>query len=116
MSTKAETGKRRSRTRLVIGLLCSIVAAAIPVAATPGFLSVAQSFGIELPVIARLFVDHGAVFWVLPVLVLLAWFKWPNPKRRGLIAMLIGMLALAVIAPIAFFVLYLPVLQLGASG
>lgn len=106
---------KEERTLFAIGLVCAVAAALIPMLAAPGFLGIYRSFSAELPLVTRLFVDYAAVFWLLPVLVVLTWFSWPRPGR-ALASCLAGAIGLGVAAPATFFALYLPIFQLAEGG
>lgn len=106
---------RKDRMLMAAGLFCAILAAAVPTAATPYFVGVYESFGAGLPVLTRLLVDYGAVVWLLPVLVMLAWFARPNSDRRGLAPLLVGIIGLFVVVPTSVYALYVPILALAAG-
>ncbi|MCF7221868.1 hypothetical protein [Marilutibacter chinensis] len=106
---------RKDRIGMTVGLFCAILAAAVPTAATPYFVGVYDSFGASLPVLTRLLVDHGAVVWLLPVLVMLAWFARPGSDHRGKAPLLVGMVGLFAVVPVTVYALYVPILALAAG-
>lgn len=99
-----------------VGLLCAVIAAAMPMFYTPQFRQVFESFGAELPALTKLFVHYNQVFWLLPVLVIAAWFFWPMSHRRATAACLIGIISMVLVIPATVAAMYLPVFASGAAS
>lgn len=100
---------------LLVGVLCAIIAAAVPALVVPRFREVFESFGAELPFLTRLFMDHHYVLWLLPVLVIATWFFWPKVPHRSLAACLLGIGSLVLIVPVLVVAMYLPIFQLSTA-
>lgn len=100
---------------LCIGLLLSFLATVLLIAVVPQFKSVFASMGADLPLATRLLVQFYPALVLLPLLVLLSWFTWPAPERRGMVALLSG-IACMVLGPLLVGgILYLPILTLDAA-
>lgn len=84
----------------------------IPPMMVPQFREVFAAFGADLPSFTQFFVHHSYALWLLPLLVLAAWFYWPKPARRALVACSIGVVSLLVIVPALTVAMYLPIFML----
>jgi type II secretory pathway component PulF len=104
------------KTLLAVGLSFAALAAAIPPFVAPKFREVFESFGAELPLITTLFVQYDFILWLLPVLVLAAWFYWPKKQRRALVSCVIGAISFTVIISAFVVAMYLPIFQLGTTS
>lgn len=99
---------------LAIGMILAALVPAIASWVVPGFRETFASFGAELPLLTRFFVNHTVTLWMLPVLVLAAWLFWPRRERRGLAALLVGAGSLLVF-PVMVFAMYLPIFSLSQA-
>ncbi len=88
----------------------------MPMLYTPQFRLVFESFGAELPMVTNLFVHYNQVFWLLPALVIAAWFFWPTAQRRALAACLIGVASMVLVVPATVAAMYLPVFASGNAS
>jgi len=73
-----------SKAALIVGLICSVLAAAVPTLVLPQFRQAFESFGAELPLVTRLLLKYHFVMWAAPVAVMAAWRYWPNCKTPPL--------------------------------
>ncbi len=104
---------------LVIGIAVAIVGVVAANIIPPAFVDMLQNFGAELPWLTRMFVQDGGFLWVLPLLVpALSSFvrvRTPDDKRRGIVALLLGV-GIGVALPMGCLLsMYLPIFQLGAT-
>ena len=101
----------RDKVLLGIGLGGSILAplVAMLASATPEAF---VHFGMEMPAMvqAALSLRHG--FWLLPLLVLLAWWFWPQPPRRAQVACLVGVVGAVIGLTLAFAAWWWPMFKL----
>ncbi|PTU74982.1 hypothetical protein DBO85_06885 [Pseudomonas mangrovi] len=98
---------------LGIALLLNLLLAVAIIAAVPQFADVFRNFGAELPLATRLAIQFYPLAAVLPLLIPVAWFVWPNHASRGLGALLTS-IACILLVPLAFgYALYLPIFRLG---
>jgi len=104
-----------SKAALIVGLICSVLAAAVPTLVLPQFRQAFESFGAELPLVTRLLLKYHFVMWAAPVAVMAAWRYWPNARRRPLAACLLGVGALVVAVPVIFIALYFPISEMAAG-
>lgn len=107
---------------LTIGIAAAI-AGVIAANLVPSlFVDMFQNFGAELPWLTRLFVQGGGFLWVLPLLVpVLSSFvrvRTPDDKRRGIVALLLGVGICFALPMVCLFSMYLPIFGLasGADG
>jgi type II secretory pathway component PulF len=96
---------------IIIGLVFSIITAAVPYFIVPSFSDTFQSFGIDLPAITLLFIEHKYIFFVIPAMVLLVGFGWPTPRRRGLYACILGTSSLLWANGILILAMYMPIFK-----
>ncbi len=100
----------------LLASLCLTVLTAITVSAVvPQFLPLFSSFGAELPWLSRVVVEGMLFVWLLPVCVVLAWFRWPRIRQRAFVAMSIGLLSLIVVLPLVIYAMYLPIFRLAET-
>nr|WP_298174089.1 hypothetical protein [uncultured Pseudomonas sp.] len=109
-------GASRNLVLFVIGLICAVVAAIIPMLVTPKFRDLFISFGAELPAFTSIAINYYLALWVLPFLVITTKILLPTAKGRALMPCLIGVLGLVLIVPLVIFALYLPIFMLGSAG
>lgn len=104
---------------LVIGTAVAIVGVIAANMIPRAFVDMFENFGAELPWLTRLFVQGGGFLWVLPLLVpVLSSFvrvRTPDDKRRGIVALLLGVAIGFALPMVCLFSMYLPILQLGAT-
>lgn len=104
---------------LVIGIAVAIVGVVAANMIPRAFVNMLQNFGAELPWLTRLFVQGGGFLWVLPLLVpVLSSFvrvRTPDDKRRGIVALLLGVGIGFALPMVCVFSMYLPIFQLGAT-
>ncbi len=104
---------------LVIGIAVAIVGVVAAYMIPTAFVDMLQNFGAELPWLTRLFVQGGGFLWVLPLLVpVLSSFvrvRTPDDKRRGIVALLLGVGIGFALPMVCLFSMYLPIFQLGAT-
>ena len=109
-------GASRNLVLFVIGLICAVAAAIIPMLVIPKFRDLFISFGAELPAFTSIVVNYYLALWVLPILVVTTKILLPTAKGRALMPCLIGVLGLVLIVPLVIFALYLPIFMLGGAG
>lgn len=104
-------------------LLCSgVLAAAGGMLAAwmvvPQFRELFATFGAELPLLTRLFVDSGGTLWGLPLLVpLLSLFvrrRGPEDTRPGAVAFGFGLATAFGLPLLCALAMYLPIFKLAA--
>lgn len=112
----------RNDTNLLLQTIGTGVAIVGVVAANmipPLFVDMFKNFGAELPWLTRLFVHGGGFLWVLPLLVpVLSSFvrvRTADDKRRGILALLLGVGIGFALPMVCLFSMYLPIFGLAAS-
>lgn len=105
---------------LIIGLVVAMLGVVAVQWVVPQFLDVLKNFGAELPLLTRLFVDGGGFLWLVPLLVPVVSacvpLRTPEDKRRGIVALLLGV-AIGVVLPLlCMFAMYLPIFKLAAAA
>ena len=103
----------------VIGGLLAIAAVAAVQMIVPRFEDVFRSFGAELPLLTRVFVEGRWFLWTLPLLVpIVAALVRPrsdDDTRPGIVALLTG-LAIGIGLPLlCMLAMYLPIFGLAAA-
>lgn len=106
----------REKIALVVGLLSALIAAAGPALLVPQFRSVFESLNAKLPALTNFFIYYHHALWLLPIAVLVVWYKWPSPKHGALLSSLVGILSLMLVFLVGVIALYLPVFNLEASA
>ena len=74
-----------------VGLAAALVAAAWPFLVLPQFRSNFAAMGFDLPWITQVVLSYYPILIALPVLVLAAWWLWPNKAHRGITCLAIGL-------------------------
>ena len=104
---------------LVIGTAVAIVGVIVANVIPAQFEEVFRSFGAELPSLTRLFLYGGGFLWVLPLLVpVLSSFvrvRTPDDKRRGIVALVLGVAIGFALPMVCMLAMYLPIFQLAAT-
>jgi type II secretory pathway component PulF len=104
---------------LVIGTAMAVVGVIAANMIPPLFTEMFENFGMALPWLTRLFVQGGGFLWVLPLLVpVLSSFvrvRTPDDKRRGIVALLLGVAIGFALPMVCLFSMYVPIFQLGAT-
>ncbi len=103
-------------------LITGIVVASAGVIASqwlvPYFMDVFENFGAELPALTRLFVYGHGFLWVAPLIVPVAsaWvpLRTPEDRRRGIVALLLGVAVGVLLPMLCLFAMYLPIFKLAA--
>jgi type II secretory pathway component PulF len=101
---------------LSVGLLCAVITAAVAEAVVPQFRSVFEGFQAELPTLTMLAVYYYHALWLLPLLVLGIWYRWPRPGHRALFSCLTGVAGIVIVIPVLVYAMYLPVFNHGAAS
>lgn len=105
---------------LVIGVAVAIVGVIAANLIPSLFIDMLENFGAELPSLTRLFVHGGGFLWVLPLLVpVLSSFvrvRTPDDKRRGIVALLLGVAVGFALPVVCLFSMYLPIFGLAAGA
>ena len=85
----------------------------------PLFVDMFKNFGAELPWLSRVFAQNGVFLWVLPLLVpVLSSFvrvRAADDKRRGILALLLGVGIGVALPMVCLFSMYLPIFGLAAG-
>lgn len=106
----AEPGSRSVAViQLVVGLICSAIAALGPILVLP---KVERVFGSDVPLMTRYALDYHLWFWALPLAVIAVHFLWPRPERRHLVSCLTGVIGLVITTVFSVLAMYLPVVKL----
>jgi len=100
--------------QLVVGLLCAIIAALLPMLVIPTFHEVFISFGAQLPLLTKVAVGYHLWLWLLPLLVVAAGLFWPAKHRRSKASCWIGVLGLVITVVVTTLAMYMPILRLDA--
>ena len=100
---------------LTVGLLSALIAVIGPILVTPQYLAVFENFHADIPPLTTFFIYYHHTLWLLPITVLIAWFKWPAPKNGALFSCLIGVIGLALVFSAGVYDMYLPVHNLDAG-
>jgi len=104
---------------LVIGIAVAIVGVIVANLLPRLYTDMFESFGAELPALTRLFVHGGGFLWVLPLLVpVLSSFvrvRTPDDKRRGIVALLLGVAVGFATPMVCVLSMYLPIFGLAAG-
>jgi hypothetical protein len=101
---------------LVVGLLSALIAAVGPALVAPQFRAVFENLNAKLPTLTSFFIYYHHALWLLPLTVLLVWYKWPAPKHGALLSSLIGILSLTLVFLLGVIAIYLPVFNLEATA
>lgn len=101
--------------QLVVGLVCALIAAVVPMLVLPSFQRVIQGFVAEVPLITQIALSHHVWLWALPVFVIGARLFWPKAPQRPWASCLIGVLGLVIVMPVMILAMYLPIFQLGQA-
>ncbi len=100
--------------QLVVGLLCAVIAALLPMLVIPTFHEVFISFGAQLPQLTKVAVAYHLWLWLLPLLVVAARLFWPAARRRAKASCWIGVLGLVITVVVTTLAMYMPILRLDA--
>lgn len=105
---------------LIIGTAVAVVGVIAANMIPPLFADMLKSFGAELPRLSRLFMHGGGFLWILPLLVpVLSSFvrvRTPDDKRRGIVALLLGVAIGFALPAVCVFSMYLPMFGLAAGA
>ncbi len=118
----------RNSTNTLLLIIGTAVAVAVAVAVVgvvaanmipPLFVDVLENFGTELPWLTRLFAQGGGFLWVLPLLVpALSSFvrvRTADDKRRGIVALLLGVGIGFALPKVCLLSMYPPIFGLAAA-
>ena len=100
--------------QLVVGLLCAIIAALLPILVIPTFHEVFISFGAQLPLLTKVAVGYHLWLWLLPLLVVAARLFWPAKRARAKASCWIGVAFLVITVVVTTLAMYMPILRLDA--
>ena len=104
---------------LVIGTAVAIVGVIAANMIPSLFTDLFENFGADLPSLTRLFVHGGGFLWVAPLLVpVLSSFvrvRTPDDKRRGIVALLLGVAVGFALPMVCLLSMYLPIFGLAAG-
>ena len=104
---------------LVIGTAVAIVGVIAANMIPSLFTDLFENFGADLPSLTRLFVHGGGFLWVIPLLVpVLSSFvrvRTPDDKRRGIVALLLGVAVGFALPMLCLLSMYLPIFGLAAG-
>jgi hypothetical protein len=101
------------RRGLVVGVLLSILTAALVTVAVSHFRDVLSAFGADLPALSRVVLHGYCIAWLVPPGILALWLVL-DPDGRDGVAFRIGWLSLLVLLPLCMVGLYLPLFKLAA--
>lgn len=105
---------------LVIGCAVAIFGVIAANMIVPRFEEMFRNFGAELPWLTRIFVHGGGFLWVAPLLVPVAAsfvrVRTPEDKRRGFVALLLGVAIGVALPMLCLFAMYLPIFKLAAAA
>lgn len=109
-----------NRTRESLLLLCFGVSAGVAVAVgaffiLPNFQIVFKGFGAELPLITKLLLATFRWWGIVPLITIALWNFWPNPSKRGIVALIFGISSAGLLAGFALCAAYMPIFLLGAT-
>ena len=82
----------------------------------PSFASVFESFGADLPLATYLVLNFYLAIWGFPIVVLVAFYRWPIPSRRPTWAFLIGVVGAFILFPAIITALYYPIFVLAGAA
>ena len=99
---------------LTSGIVVATLTAITPFCVIPSFVDVFSSFGTDLPLITQIVLKFYGLAVVLPFLVLIAWFFWPNRSRRAIAACIIGFGGSFLITSIMVFSMYWPIFEMSS--
>ena len=97
------------------GIVVATLTAITPFFVIPSFIDVFSSFGTDLPLITQLVLKFYGVALVLPLVVIIAWFFWPNRSHRAVAACIIGFVSSFLFSSIMVFSMYWPIFEMSAS-
>ena len=97
---------------LAIGLLVTCAIALLLPRSIEQFSVAYASFGLNLPVLTKIFLHHGYLLWLLPALVLAVWLFWPAHRRRILATYLVAIGGSLLVYAVAIVAMQLPAHQL----
>jgi type II secretory pathway component PulF len=100
---------------LASGLIFAALTAITPIFVIPHFVNVFSTFGTDLPLITQIVLKFYGVTAVLPLLVLIAWFFWPNRSHRAIAACITGFGGGFLFASIIMLSMYWPIFKMSPS-
>lgn len=107
--------KNHNTVLILVGFLSALVTAILPFLVVPSFANVFESFGADLPLITIIATQYPYAFMLIPVMVLLVGFAWPNLNRRGVYACVVGTTSLFWGTGLLVIAMYLPIFKLSAA-
>lgn len=102
-----------SKSSLLLGLVPALVLSAVCYWFIPQFAEVYRGFGAPLPWQSELLLHLYPGVVILPVIVLAAWFFWPNTPARDAFVILVGAGGSVVLFVFGVWAAYSPIFLLG---
>ena len=103
-----KTASRRNILFLVLGLLPSILVAALALFSVPGAIAIYEPVADSLPSQTRFVFSFYYLCAVLPILVLLVWYRWHSQPKGGPAAATLGLLGSAALMIFGWWAVYQP--------
>ncbi|MDR2638190.1 MAG: hypothetical protein LBB55_07615 [Zoogloeaceae bacterium] len=110
-SEEQSTPARASLFPLILGVAFAFVSALIPAVIVPYFASGFTAVGADLPMATLLLIEYHSLLWLLPILVVVVHFSWPQKEKLPLLLGIFSLLAL----PFMVWALYLPISHIGEA-
>jgi hypothetical protein len=106
---------RQSQMFVVFGVSAGTVLAVWAFFAIPKFQEVFVNFGAKLPLATKLLLATFRWWGIVPVVTLALWLLWPNPSKRGVAALVFGVVSAALLFLFALWAVYAPIFLLAAT-
>ncbi len=100
---------------LFFGVCAGVAVAIAAYVFEPHFQSVYEGFGAELPLPTQLLLATFRWWGLVPAMTIALWACWPNPSKRGAIALIFGSVSAVGLAIFGGLAAYAPIFMLGAS-
>lgn len=110
--TRAAASGNRAALLLPIALLPGVAVAIGALVVVPQFVELFGQFGFELPLPTRLLLASYSWWGLAPLLTLATWAAWPNPARRGEVAVVFGSVVAGALFLFGVVACYAPIFML----
>ena len=100
---------------LAVGIVAATLTAVTPFFIIPMFVPIFSLLGTPLPLITQWVLNFYGIIVVLPFLVLLAWFFWPNRNRRSVAACAVGLGGSFLLTAIMMLGMYWPIFEMSSA-
>ena len=106
---------RESLLMLCFGVFAGVAVAVGAFFIVPNFQEVFKGFGTELPLATKLLLATYQWWGVVPGVTVVLWTFWPNAPKRGMVALIFGMLSSGLLSGFLVWAAYMPIFRLGST-